>query len=372
MKVALVHDWLVTLAGAEKVLEALYELYPAHVFTLVADKKGLEGSPLADARINTSFIQGLPWAKRLYRNYLALFPLAVEQFDLSGYDVVISVSTCAAKGVLTRADQLHVCYCCTPVRYAWDLYHQYLNETGLKRGLKGKLARLVLHYIRMWDSTTANRVDCFVTLSHYVSRRIRKTYGRESTVIYPPVDVDGFQPRADKEDFYLAASRMVPYKRMDLIAKAFSNMPGRKLVVIGDGPELEKVKSRAASNVEVLGYQPFEVLRDYMQRAKAFVFAAEEDFGIVPVEAQACGTPVIAYGRGGARETVIDGETGIFFHEQTPEAIAEAIGRFEQHGDGFDPETMRKNAERFSKKRFQEEFRGLVEKLVSRSLGPPG
>lgn len=369
MKVALVHDWLVTLAGAEKVLEAIYEIYSAPVFTLVADEEGLEGSLFERAEIFTSFIQKFPKAKKKYRNYLFFFPLAIEQFDLSEYDLVISINTCAAKGVLTRSTQLHICYCCTPVRYAWDLYHQYLEETGLKKGLKGIIAKLILHYIRMWDCTTANRVDYFVTLSNYIKRRIKKVYGRNSAVIYPPVDVDKFGLCAKKEGFYLTASRMVPYKKIDLIVEAFSQMPDKKLVVIGDGPDFKKVESKAKKNIELLGYQPFEVLRDYMQRAKAFIFAAEEDFGIVPVEAQACGTPVIAYGKGGATETVIEGETGLFFKEQSVESLIEAVRKFETMEDKFDSGIIRKNAEKFSKERFKREFKEFVDRRIEEFFG---
>ena len=365
MKTCLVHDWLTTLAGAEKVLEALYELYPSPIYTLVADKRALKGSPFEEAELHTSFIQRLPQAKKRYRTYLPFFPLAVEQFDLSDYELIISVSTCVAKGVLRGANQLHICYCCTPVRYGWDLYHQYIKEGGLSRGIKGALAKAILHYIRMWDVASAQRVDHFVTLSEYVQKRIKKTYGRDSTVIYPPVDVDRFEVHPDKEDFYLTASRLVPYKRVDLIVEAFSHMPERRLVVIGDGPELEKVKKKATKNVELLGYQPEEVLKDYMKRARGFLFAACEDFGIVVVEAQACGTPVIAYGVGGARETVVDGKTGIFFDKQSTESIIRAVKRFEAISDGFDPLEIRRNAERFGKDRFKEEFSAFVKTKLS-------
>ncbi len=365
MKSCLVHDWLTTLAGAEKVLEALYELHPSPIYTLVADKDALKGSILEKAELHTSFIERLPQAKKRYRTYLPFFPLAVEQFDLSRYDLVISVSTCVAKGVLRGAGQLHISYCCTPVRYGWDLYHQYVKEGGLSRGIKGALAKAVLHYIRMWDVASAHRVDHFVTLSEYVRERIKKTYGRDSTVIYPPVDVAGLEVCTDKEDFYLTASRLVPYKRVDVVVEAFGRMPDRRLVVIGDGPELKKVRAKAGKNVEILGYQPKEVLTDYMKRARGFVFAACEDFGMVVVEAQACGTPVIAYGRGGARETVTDGRTGLFFHEQTPESIVDAIKRFESMSDGFEATEIRHNAERFGKDRFKEEFSAFVRKKLS-------
>ncbi len=365
MKVSLIHDWLVTLAGAEKVLEAIYELYPGPIYTLVSDRENLKGSIFEDCEIYTSFIQRLPKAKSKYRSYLPFFPLAIEQFDLSHSDVIISVSTCVAKGVLTRADQLHICYCCTPVRYAWDLYHQYLGETGLNKGIKGAVAKMILHYIRMWDYISTKRVDHFVTLSYYIARRIKKIYGRDSTVIYPPVDVGSFEVHTGKEEFYLTASRMVPYKKMDLIVEAFSMMPDKKLVVIGDGPDFAKIKSKASRNIEILGYQPFDVLKEHMQKAKAFVFAAEEDFGIIPVEAQACGTPVIAFGKGGVLETVEENKTGIFFNEQTPESLVDAVKRFELDQDKFDCREIRKNAERFNRERFKREFREFVDKKLS-------
>jgi glycosyltransferase involved in cell wall biosynthesis len=369
LKYALIHDWLTTLAGAEKVLEALYEIFPSPIYTLVKDENALKNSIFERTEIHTSFIQRLPFAKRKYRNYLPFFPLAVEQFDLSEYDVIISSSHAVAKGVLTTSNQLHICYCHTPIRYVWDLYHRYLNEAGLSKGIKGVIAKLILHYIRIWDSTTASRVDCFIANSKYIAKRIKKVYGRESVVIYPPVDVDKFEVCTQKENFYLTASRMVPYKRIDLIVEAFSKMPDKRLVVIGNGPDSGKVKRKAGKNVELLGYQPFEVLKYYMRRAKAFIFAAEEDFGIVPVEAQACGTPVIAYGKGGVLETVVEGKTGMFFGEQTVESVVEAIENFEQREDVFDPLEIRKHAEKFSKDRFKKEFRKFVDKKVEEFFG---
>jgi glycosyltransferase involved in cell wall biosynthesis len=369
MRFALVHDWLTTLAGAEKVLEAIYELYPYPIYTLVKDEKKLKNSIFEKADIKTSFIQKFPKAKTKYRNYLLFFPLAIEQFDLSEYDIVISSSHAVAKGVLTNSNQLHICYCHTPIRYAWDLYHKYLDEAGLSKGVKGFIAKLILHYIRIWDFTTVNRVDYFVANSKYIAARIKKVYGRKSVVIYPPVDVNRFEVCTRKEGFYLTASRIVPYKKIDLIVEAFSRLPDKKLIVIGDGPDFEKVKKKAGKNVELLGYQPFEVLKDYMQRAKAFIFAAEEDFGIVPVEAQACGTPVIAYGKGGTTETVLEGKTGIFFREQTIESLIEAIKNFEQREDVFDPLGIRKHAEKFSKDRFKKEFKEFVDKKVEEFFG---
>jgi glycosyltransferase involved in cell wall biosynthesis len=363
LKVAIVHDWLVVHGGAERVLAQMIDCFPqADLFSLVDfldDRSCLRGRP-----VRTSFIQKLPFARTRYRGYLPLFPLAIEQFDLSGYDLVLSSSYAVAKGVLTGPDQLHVSYVHSPVRYAWDLQHQYLNEAGLARGPKSALARSLLHYIRNWDARSANGVDLLLANSRFVSRRIRKTYRRDARVVYPPVDVDHLTQRDDKDDFYLTASRLVPYKRIDLIVEAFSRTPSRRLVVIGDGPELAKIRALAGPNVTLLGYQPFEVLHDHLQRARAFVFAAEEDFGISPVEAQACGTPVIAYGKGGVCESVRatgDRPTGLFYGAQTTDALLDALARFEALPAGtFDPRACRANAERFSATRFRSAFARLV------------
>ncbi len=366
MKIAIVHDWLVNYAGSERALEQIIQLYPsADLFSLVDFLPDGERGFILNKTVGTSFIQNLPFAKNKYRSYLPLMPFAVEQFDLSGYDMIISSCHAVAKGVLTKSDQLHICYCYTPIRYAWDLYHQYLKESGLNAGLKGFFAKLSLHYIRMWDYTAAGRVNYFVAISHFTAERIKRIYGRDAVVIYPPVDIDAFHlSPLKKEDFYFTASRMVPYKKIDLIVEAFSKMPGKKLIVGGAGPDFRKIKSKAAGNVEFLGYQTADMLRGYMQRAKAFVFAAEEDFGILPVEAQACGTPVIAYGRGGARETVIGNETGIFFGEQNVESLISAVNTFEKNQDVFSVAEVRKNAGRFSKERFKTEFKAFVEEKM--------
>ncbi|MDO7786854.1 glycosyltransferase family 4 protein [Desulforamulus aquiferis] len=318
--------------------------------------------------VQTSVIQKLPFAKRKYRSYLPLMPLAIEQFDLSAYDVIISSSHAVAKGVLTNPNQVHISYVHSPIRYAWDLQHQYLKESGLSHGLKGWLARYILHKMRMWDVRTANGVDVFIANSEFISRRIWKVYRREAEIIYPPVAVEDFRLKEEKEDFYLTASRMVPYKKMDLIVEAFKQQPDKKLIVIGDGPDFKKIKEKSADNIILMGYQPFAVLEDYMQRAKAFIFAAEEDFGITPVEAQACGTPVIAYGRGGALETVKGLEntspTGVFFHEQTVSELLSALKLFEKNQGRITPEACRENAIRFSSERFRNQFRQLVEREI--------
>ena len=363
MKKALIHDWFSTYAGAEKCVESFtnvwddFEIYGLIDFLSEYDRDKI----LKDKHAHTSFIQKLPFAKDKYRNYLPLFPLAIEQFDLSGYDVVLSSSHAVAKGALTHSNQLHIAYVHTPIRYAWDLYHQYLRESGLDRGLKGVLAKYFLHKIRLWDASTANRVDHYVANSCYIARRIKKTYGKPSDVIYPPVDVNKFTLREAKEEFYLTASRMVPYKKIDLIVEAFSQTD-KKLLVIGDGPDMAKIKSKAGKNVELLGFADDETMADLMGRAKAFIFAAEEDFGITPVEAQACGTPVICFGRGGARETVLDGESGLYFMEQNTKELLAAVAKFEQNCDKFEPVKIRENSLKFSRARFEAEIKSYVEK----------
>ncbi|KAE8760143.1 MULTISPECIES: glycosyltransferase family 4 protein [Paraburkholderia] len=367
MRVAIVHEWLVTFGGSERVVEQMLECFPeADVFSLIDfmdDRAFLKGK-----RATTSFVQKLPFAKRKYRNYLPLFPLAIEQFDLSAYDLVLSSSHAVAKGVLVGPDQLHISYVHSPIRYAWDLQHQYLTEANLLKGFRSLFARVALHYIRTWDVRTANGVDTFVANSDFIARRVNRVYRRDATVVYPPVDTEAFELGTHKESFYVTVSRMVPYKKVDLVVEAFSAMPERSLVVIGDGPDMEKIRSKAGPNVVILGHQPFPVLRDYLQRARAFVFAAEEDFGISIVEAQACGTPVIAFGKGGACETVIDDTqpqpTGVFFDEQTVESVQAAVRRFEASADQFLPDSCRANAERFSEAAFRRGFLAVVLKAM--------
>ncbi len=361
-KIAFTHDWLVDKGGGENLLADMLELYPdTPVYTIVHTPEGSTRTLLNGHKVNTSFLQKIPKSNKYYRSLLLLMPLAIEQFDLHSFDIIISSSHAVAKGVITGPNQLHVSYIHSPIRYAWDMQHQYLQEAGMTTGLKSIIARLILHYIRNWDVRTANGVDCFVCNSKFIARRIWKVYRRKATVIYPPVDVNNFTLETKKENYYLTASRMVPYKKIGLIVEAFSKMPEKKLIVIGAGPDFDKIKKIATANVEMLGYQPFEVLKEKMQKAKAFLFAAEEDFGIVPVEAQACGTPVIAYGKGGALETVIEGETGLFFYEQTTAVIIEAVKRFESGEYNFSPEVIRKNAKRFSKERFQREIKEFVD-----------
>lgn len=364
MRVAIVHDWLVTYAGSERVLEQLLAIYPqADIFSLIdfvpAEQRGF----LCGKSVRTSFLQHLPLARTRYRSMLPLMPLAIEQFDLSAYDLVISSSHCVAKGIITGPDQLHVSYVHSPARYAWDAQSEYLGSE-LSFSPARWFAQYSLHKFRQWDVRSANGVDSFVANSGFIARRIQKTYRRPATVIYPPVDIDAFSARPDREDFYLTVSRLVPYKRTELLIQAFAELPERRLVVIGDGPQMKALRRRVTPNVSLLGYQNFEVLRSHLERAKAFVFAGREDFGIVLAEAQAAGCPLIAYGRGGAAEIVRGLEhgrpTGVLFDEQTPEAIVAAVREFEQQGDLIHATACRANAERFCQAGFRQEFRQHV------------
>ncbi|HEJ8619773.1 TPA: glycosyltransferase family 4 protein [Klebsiella michiganensis] len=365
INIGIVADWLVTYAGSEKVIKEFIDVFPsAELYSVVDFLSDSNRALLAGKHAHTTFIQNIPFAKSKYQKYLPLMPLAIEQLDMSGHDVILSSSHAVAKGVLTGPDQLHISYVHSPIRYAWDLQHQYLRESGLSKGLKGLVAKYLLHKIRVWDYRTANGVDHFIANSKFISRRIHKVYGRSSDVIYPPVDVKNFTLNENKEDYYFTASRLVPYKRIDLIVDAFNEMPDKKLVVIGDGSEMDKIKSKAKKNIEILGYQPNNIMQEHMKNAKAFVFAAEEDFGITPVEAQACGTPVIAFGKGGVLETINSIEnikpTGLFFEKQNPECIVESVKKFESMQDVFEPIECRRNAEKFSEERFRNEINAYV------------
>ena len=365
LRIAIVHEWFVNYAGSERVVEQILNLFPhADLFAVVDFLPRSQRGYIQNKQVKTTFIQKLPFAKTKFRQYLPLMPLAIEQLDLSHYDLVLSSSHAVAKGVLTAPHQLHICYVHSPIRYAWDLQHQYLRESNLERGIKSWMARWILHQVRLWDMRTANGVDLFIANSHFITRRIRKVYRREAKVIYPPVDLQNYTLQECKQDFYLTASRLVPYKRIDLIVEAFAEMGDRQLVVIGDGEQMEKIKAKAASNIQFLGYREPEELHAYMRNAKAFVFASEEDFGITPVEAQACGTPVIAFGRGGVRESVrgldSDRPTGVFFANQTAASIKDAVLEFEQNQDRIAPLACRENALRFGTERFQNEFLDFV------------
>ena len=371
LRIAVVHDFLYTYAGAEKVLEQILQLLPnAEVFALFNFLSETDRAFLRGRVVRTTFLQSLPMVQRKHRAFLPLMPLAIEQLDVSGFDLVISSSYLAAKGVITGPDQTHVCYCHSPARYVWDLQHQYLNQTGLGFGPRGLVARSILHYLRNWDARSSMGVDHFMANSCFVAKRIGKLYRRTASIVHPPVEVDAFSLNAEpREEFYLTASRLVPYKNVDAIVRAFAETPRRRLVVIGDGPERPRIEALAAAapNVDVMGYQPTVELIDHMRRAKAFVFAAEEDFGILPVEALACGTPVIAYGRGGVTESVRDGIDGIFFGDQTPRSIRQAVDRFEarQQCDPFDPRVLHAQANRFSSQRFRQQFTDVLASVLA-------
>lgn len=370
LKVAIVHEWLDSYAGSERVLEQLIECFPqADVFSVVDFMQPDQRSFLRGRKVTTSFIQRLPFARRHFRAYLGLMTLAVEQFDVAGYELVISSSHAVAKGVISGPDQLHISYVHSPMRYAWDLQHQYLRQANMTTGLRGAYARWLLSRLRQWDVRTATSVDLFVANSSYIARRIRKAYRRQADVIHPPVDVRGFEYASEKSDYYFVVSRQVPYKRIDLIAEAFTKMPGRKLIIVGDGPEHAKVVATAAGapNIELRGAVNHADLLRLMQSAKALIVAAEEDFGITMVEAQACGTPVIAFSRGGAQDILITsgaGVTGVLFDEQTAVSIMGAVLRMEQLEGGIAPADCRANATRFT----VEEFRKRICDFVASAL----
>lgn len=363
-KIAIVHEWFATYAGSEKVVEQILKVFPqADLFGLFDFIPQNSRGFLLNKTVRTSFLQNFPFINPSnYRSSLPFMPLAIEQLDLSAYQLIISSCHAVAKGVITGPDQLHISYIHSPMRYAWDMQNAYLENSGMN-WLKSGLARLLLHYVRNWDALAASRPDKLLANSSFIARRIKKIYRRESQVLYPPVDTDYFTPAGPREDFYLAASRFVPYKRMDLIAKAFRQMPDKKLILIGAGPELPRIKPFLGENVLWLGYQPDEVLRDHFRRCRAFVFAAQEDFGIMPLEAQACGAPVIAFGAGGSRETVRGPErspqTGVFFAEQTVPALREAVLAFE--ASHIQPEACRWQAEQFSSSRFRAEIQAYVQ-----------
>jgi glycosyltransferase involved in cell wall biosynthesis len=369
LNTAVVHEWLTEWGGSEDVTRAMLRCLPAPVlyatvdFLSPAHRGRLETGP-----IRTTFLQKLPAARTRFWNYLPLTPLAVETHDLRGADIVVSSSHAFAKGVLTTAQQMHVSYVHSPMRYAWDLHHEYLADYRLDRGAKGMLARYMFHRLRQWDRQTANNVDLFLANSRHVQRRIWRTYRRFAHVLYPPVAVGRFRFQADKGDHYVTVSRLVSYKRVDLLLEAFRAMPQRKLVVVGDGPEMPRLRAMCPPNVELLGFQSDEVVQQQMGSARAFLFAAHEDFGISPVEAQACGTPVIAYGLGGSRETVRDVRsetrpTGLLFDAQTPASLQQAVADFE--ATRIDPQDCRRWAEGFDEPLFRERFRSLVERAWS-------
>lgn len=365
-RVAIVHDWFDCIAGSEKVVQEILNCFPdADLFSLIDNLTDQERREIGDRKVTTSFLQKFPFRKH-FRNYLPLMPIAIEQLDLVDYDLVISSSHAFAKGIITGPHQKHVTYVHTPIRYAWDFQNEYLNQRKLRSGIKSSIIRAALHYIRIWDRSTADRPDLYLANSGFVKGRIKKTYNRDAQVIYPPVDVDSFQLTTSKSDYFLAAGRLVPYKRFDLVVDAFREVPHEKLILIGDGPEFKKIKSNAPDNVEMLGFQSDEVLRKHLGDAKAFVFAGCEDFGILPVEAQACGTPVIGFGQGGLRETVVHGHTGLYFQDQTIQSLSEYLKTFlELPQDYFDAQEIRNHALQFSPKVFRKHFMAAVDSVES-------
>ncbi len=355
MKVALIHEWLDSYAGSERVLEQMILCWPeADLFVLCDFLPEHERHFLRGVVPRTSFIQRLPFARRMFRNYLQLMPLAIEQFDLRGYDLVVSSSHAVAKGVVTGPGTRHVSYVHSPMRYAWDLQGQYLRQSGMERGIKGLYTRWLLHRLRLWDAVSAQRPDALLANSAFIAERIRKAWRREAAVLHPPVDVAGFPLGTGPRGHFVVAARQVPYKRVELVAEAFKAMPDLQLVIAGDGPSAPLVRAAAsgAPNIQVLGRVSQPRLVELVQGARAFVFAAEEDFGIALVEAQAAGTPLVCYGRGGAAD-IVRPDTGVLFAEQTPEAIIAAVRGFVAEEARFTPQACRANAERFTPEAFR-------------------
>lgn len=386
MKVAIVHDWCVTYGGAERVLERIIDMYPeADVFTLIDKVPQEQRGFLRGKTPATSFMQRIPGIERHYRKLLALMPHAIEQFDLAKYDLILSSHYGVAKGVITAPRQTHVCYCNSPMRYAWDMQHSALAEAGLDKGLKSILARWQLHHIRQWDARCANNVDLFIANSNFIADRIWRSYRRNSVVVYPPVDVGAFSLNAEKEDYFVSVGRLVAYKKIDILVDAFREMPDKRLVIVGEGPEMDALRRNAPPNVDFRGRQSFSEMRNIVANARALLFPAYEDFGIVPLEAQASGTPVIAYGRGGSLETVVPvlgGEvtdldldldpttrtrspTGLFFYEQSSASVRDAIARFDRIPTGIlSAENCRKHALKFNGERFDEQFKAAVNQAL--------
>ncbi|MDB5653098.1 MAG: glycosyl transferase, group 1 [Tardiphaga sp.] len=373
MRVAIVHDWLYTLGGAEQVLRELLRCYPhADVFTLFDVLSPEDRAKIGFTKAKTSFLQNMPFIRQMHRKYLPLMPIAIEQFDMSGYDLVISSSYAVAKGVITGPNQLHISYVHSPMRYAWDLQHAYLNEGGYTVGIKSALARALLHRMRIWDVRTAHGPDAMIANSNFVAKRIKKIYGRDASVIYPPVTMPVEVIDRPVGSHFLAASRLVPYKKIEAVVEAFAELPDLHLVVAGDGPDAERLKKLAGPNVSFVGFVSDAHLRELMGTARAFVFAAEEDFGIIVVEAQSEGAPVLALGRGGARETVSAAPgncTGMFFDSAEPKAIAQCVRAFVARESSFSRAACRARAAEFSAERFRAQFMGFVNSQMGTFTG---
>lgn len=366
MRVAIVHYWLVGMRGGEAVVEALCDMFPdADVYTHVYDPTAIS-STISRHDVRTTFIQRLPGAVRHYQKYLPLMPIALEQLDLREYDLVISSESGPAKGVITSPGTLHVCYCHSPMRYAWDMYHDYLEGVG---ALSRIMMRPMLHYLRAWDVTTAARVDHFVANSNHVASKIRKYYRRDAVVIHPPVNIGSFSPSQTLADYYLVVGQLVRYKRVDLAVEAFNQL-GKPLVVIGDGGERRALERMAKPNVRFLGHQPLEVLREHYARCRALVFAGLEDFGLVPVEAMASGRPVLAYRGGGVRETVVEGSTGLFFDDQSADSVIDVVQRFERCAEQFRTEDLTRRAREFDRARFERRFSAFLKEVLEQGAVP--
>jgi glycosyltransferase involved in cell wall biosynthesis len=365
-RVAVVHEWLIDYAGSERVLAAILRRFPrAEVFTLVDRLPAADRAMLAGRKVHTSFLQRLPRLPGSLKFAMPLMPLAVEQFDLSGFDLVVSSSHAVAKGVIVPPDALHLCYCHSPMRYAWDLQATYLRTERLDRGLRGLAARAMLHRLRLWDHRSAAGVDAFAANSAFVARRILKAYRRDATVVPPPVELPRLDPRPREPDLYVTVSRLIGYKRVDLLVEAFRSLPGRRLVVVGTGPEAARLRASAPPNVSFAGFLPDAAMHDVVARARAFLFAAIEDFGISPVEALALGTPVVALRRGGTAETVVDLDrprpTGVLYDEQSPQAVVDAIERLERADDRIDAAACVARARLFSAGMFDARFGAWVD-----------
>ncbi len=376
LKYALVHEWLTPFAtgGSELVVKEILKHIDADLYALIDLESVNPDSYLYGRKIGTTFLQNFPLVRKGPQKYLPLLPLAIENLDLRDYDIILSSSHTVAKGILASPQQLHICYCHSPMRYAWDLTFDYLDNNSLVPGIGGIIARYFLHQLRQWDAISANRVDYYIANSEHIARRIWRCYRRKATVIYPPVNLDRFSVQKQKEDYYLTVSRLVTYKKISLIVRAFNQL-GKPLKIIGDGPELAKIRRLAKSNIQVLGAQPDSVVEEYMKKAKAFVYAACEDFGIAIVEAQACGTPTIAYKGGGAKETVRDIRedpakgTGLLFFPQKPEALVEAVNTFCQLEEKILPENCRLQAEKFSPEVFKRSYLDFIDKCYRQWMG---
>ena len=353
--VAIVHDWLTNMGGAERLVINFKELYSeAPIYTSVYNEEMLDPE-LRNIDIRTSFIHNIRGSKRNHQKFFPLMPMAFESFDLNDYNIVLSSSTSCAKGVITNPNTMHVCYCNSPMRYGWEFYYEYIENMG---AFKKKLVKYLMNYMRIWDVTSANRVDYFIANSENVAKRIWKHYRRESLVIHPAVRCSLFNISEVDEEYFLIVSRLVPYKRIDVAVQAFNEL-GLPLVIIGDGSEKEKLASMAKGNIEFLGRQPDGVIKGYYSKCRAFIFPGEEDFGITPLEAQASGRPVIAYGKGGALETVVDGVTGIFFEEQSKESLINAIEKY--NNCSFDKKVIREHSLKFDESEFKKKIKSFVE-----------